>query len=119
MVLELEALWSYGDIAVNWVPLLAGQSRGADLPSGGVIEMSVALGALVDILLELREEDKGLLAAGFVDWEVIRADDDEVDDIEILSADGAGSVDWVILDSVGLTVSIGINEHVCKRFAVG
>ena len=53
MVPELEALWSYGEVAVNWVPLLDGQSRGADLPSGGVMEISVAVGEAAEILLEL------------------------------------------------------------------
>ena len=56
------------------------------------MEISVALGSAVDVLFELREEDDRLPGADAVDCEVVWADDADVD-IEMLSADGADSVD--------------------------
>ena len=43
---------------------------------------------------------------------MVCADGADVVDTEMLSADGAGSVDWGTLDAVGLAVSIIMNEHI-------
>ena len=49
---------SYGDAAVKMLPLLVGQSRGAEAPRAGVMEFSVAAGA-EDAVFEV---DKGVVA---------------------------------------------------------
>jgi hypothetical protein len=56
---------SYGDVAVKMLPLLAGQSRGAEVPRAGVIEFSVAVGA-EDALLEVDDWVVALLDAELV-----------------------------------------------------
>lgn len=57
---------SYGDAAVKMLPLLAGQSRGAEAPRAGVKEFSVAVGAEA-ALLEVDDGVVALLNAELVD----------------------------------------------------
>lgn len=59
-------LVSYGDVPVKMLPLLAGQSRGAEEPSAGVME-SAALVGVEDALLEVDDGVVALLDAAFVD----------------------------------------------------
>ena len=67
VVPEPSSLWSNGEVIVNRVPLLVGQSRGADLPRGGIAEMSVALVTSFVVLFELREIDDRLFATESLD----------------------------------------------------
>jgi len=57
---------SYGDVAVKILPLLAGQSRGAEAPRAGVMEFPVAVGA-EDVLLDVDDGVLALLNAELVD----------------------------------------------------
>jgi len=57
---------SYGDVAVKILPLLAGQSRGAEAPRAGVMEFPVAVGA-EDVLLDVDDGVVALLNAELVD----------------------------------------------------
>lgn len=57
---------SYGDAAVKMLPLLVGQSRGAEVPRAGVMEFSVAIGA-EDALLEVDDGIVALLNTELVD----------------------------------------------------
>ena len=85
---------SYGEAAVNMVPLLLGQSRGADVPRGGVMEISVAVGA-ADLLLAVRERAVALLGA-------------ELLDRVVLCTVGGELVDWGMLDTAELLVPVAI-----------
>ena len=58
---ELELLVSKGKIGVKVLPLLPGQSRGAEAPSGGVKELPVALeeaDAVLEVEVEVEVEVK-------------------------------------------------------------
>lgn len=57
---------SYGDAAVKMLPLLAGQSRGAEVPRAGVMAFFVAVGA-EDALLEVDDGVVALLNDELVD----------------------------------------------------
>lgn len=85
---------SYGEAAVKMVPLLLGQSRGAEAPRGGVMEISVAVGA-TDLLLEVRQRVVELLGTGFVDR-------------VLLCTVGGELVDCGKLDTVALLVPMAI-----------